>query len=75
MQKENMLSGHCDMDSGDSTYYPPFPQKDHIVVKVIVIFQHSTHHHLKTTSKDVKSVMLSYFLFITSHFFTLFITI
>ena len=25
VQKENMLSCQCDMDNGDSTFYPPFP--------------------------------------------------
>ena len=42
-----------------------------LVVKIIVIFQNSAHHYLQITSKDTKSVMLSYFLFITSHFSTL----
>ena len=42
-----------------------------LAAKVIVIFQNSAHHYLQTTSKDVKSVMFSYFLFITSHFSTL----
>ena len=46
-------------------------KKTILVVKIIVIFQNSAHHYLQTTSKDVKSVMLSYFLFITSHFSTL----
>ena len=46
-----------------------------LVVKIIVIFQNSAHQHLQTTSKDAKSVMLSYFLFITSHFSTLHYTI
>ena len=42
-----------------------------LVVKIIVIFQKSAHHYLQTTFKDAKSVMLSYFLFITCHFSTL----
>ena len=46
-------------------------KKTILVVKIIVIFQNSAHHHLQTTSKDAKSIMLSYFLFITSHFSTL----
>ena len=46
-------------------------KKTILVVKIIVIFQNSTHHYLQTTSKDAESVMLSYFLFITSHFSTL----
>ena len=46
-------------------------KKTILVVKIVVIFQNSTHYFLQTTSKDVKSVMLSYFLFITSHFSTL----
>ena len=46
-------------------------EKTILVVKIIIIFQNSTHHYLQTTSKDVKSVMVSYFLFITSHFSTL----
>ena len=46
-------------------------KKTILVVKIIVIFQNSTHHHLQTTSKDAESIMLSYFLFITSHFSTL----
>ena len=50
-------------------------KKTILVVKIIVIFQNSAHHHLKTTSKDAESVMPSNFLFITSHFSTLFITI
>ena len=45
------------------------------VVKIIVIFQNSVHHHLQTTSQDAESVMLSCFFFITSHFSTLFFTI
>ena len=36
-------------------------KKTILVVKIIVIFQNSTHHYLQTTSKDAKSVMLSYF--------------
>ena len=68
VQQENTLSGHCDMDNGDSTFYPPFPKKTIFVIQIIVIFQNSAHHHLQTTSKGAKSVMLSYFLFITSHF-------
>ena len=43
-------------------------KKTILVVKIIVIFQNSAHHYLQTTSKDAESVMLSYFLFITSHF-------
>ena len=43
-------------------------KKTILVVKIIVIFQNSAHHFLQTTSKDIESVMLSYFLFITSHF-------
>ena len=50
-------------------------KKTTLVVKIIVIFQNSGHHHLQTTSRDAKSVILSYFIFITSHFSTLFITI
>ena len=50
-------------------------KKTILVVKIIVIFQNSIHHYLQTTSKDAKSVMLSYFLFITSHFSTLHYTI
>ena len=50
-------------------------KKTTLVVKIIVIFQNSAHHYLQTTSKDAKSVMLSYFLFITSHFSTLHYTI
>ena len=46
-------------------------KKTIFVVKIIVIFQNSAHHYLQTTSKDAESVMLSYFLFITSHFSTL----
>ena len=46
-----------------------------LVVKIIVIFQNSAHHYLQTTSKDAESVMLSYFLFITSHFSTLHYTV
>ena len=46
-------------------------KKTILVVKIIVIFQNSAHHYLQTTSKDAESVMLSYFLFITSHFSTL----
>ena len=46
-------------------------KKNILVVKIIVIFQNSAHHYLQTTSKDAKSVMLSYVLFITSHFSTL----
>ena len=46
-----------------------------LLVKIIVILQNSTHHHLQTTSKDAKSIMLSYFLFITSHFSTLYYNI
>ena len=46
-------------------------KKTILVVKIIVIFQNSAHHYLQTTSKDAGSVMLSYFLFITSHFSTL----
>ena len=42
-----------------------------LAVKIIVIFQNSAHHYLQTTSKDAESVMLSYFLFTTSHFSTL----
>ena len=40
-------------------------KKTILVVKVIVIFQNSTHHYLQTTFKDVKSVMFSYFLYFT----------
>ena len=36
-------------------------KKTILVVKIIVIFQNSTHNYLQTTSKDAKSVMLSYF--------------
>ena len=50
-------------------------RKTILVVKIIVISQNSAHHHLQTTSKDGESVMCSYFFFITSHFYTLFITI
>ena len=50
-------------------------KKTILVVKIIVIFQNSAHHYLQTTSKDAESVMLSYFLFITSHFSTLHYTI
>ena len=46
-------------------------EKTILVEKIIVIFQNSAHHYLQTTSKDAESVMLSYFLFITSHFSTL----
>ena len=46
-------------------------KKTILVAKIIVIFQNSAHHYLQTTSKDAESVMLSYFLFITSHFSTL----
>ena len=46
-------------------------KKTILVVKIIAIFQNSAHHYLQTTSKDAKSVMLSYFLFITRHFSTL----
>ena len=45
-------------------------KKTILVVKIIVIFQNSAHHYLQTTSKDAESVMLGYFLFITSHFST-----
>ena len=50
-------------------------KKTILVIKIIVTFQNSTHHYLQTTSKDAESVMLSYFLFITSHFSTLHYTI
>ena len=46
-------------------------KKTILVVKITVIFQNSAHHFLQTTSKDVESVMHSYFLFITSRFSTL----
>ena len=46
-----------------------------LVVKIIVIFQNSAHYHLHMISKDAESIMLSYFLFITSHFSTLYYSI
>ena len=36
-------------------------KKTILVVKIIVIFQNSTHHHLQMISKDAKSIMLSFF--------------
>ena len=37
-------------------------KKTILVVKIIVIFVNSAHHFLQTTSEDVESVMLSFFL-------------
>ena len=50
-------------------------KKTILVVKIIVILQNSTHHHLQTYFKDAEFIMLIYFLFITSHFSTLYYNI
>ena len=44
-------------------------KKTILVAKIIIIFRNSTHHHLQTTSKDAKSVMLSYFCLLQSLFY------
>ena len=74
-QKENALSCQCKLDNDDSSFYPPFHKKTILVVKIIVSLQNSPHHHLQTTFKDAEFIMLIYFLFIASHFSTLYYNI
>ena len=50
-------------------------KKTILVVKIIVSLQNSPHHHLQTTFKDAEFIMLIYFLFIASHFSTLYYNI
>ena len=73
-QKENALSCQCKLDNDDSSFYL-LHKKTILVVKIIVSLQNSPHHHLQTTFKDAEFIMLIYFLFIASHFSTLYYNI